>query len=106
MWRGFVPCGYENSYILYVISGIVLPISYIPPGRVDARMPEVCPHCGDPVESTRKTPEEGRPYEVWRCADCEEEWRHPEETVMNRELDFSESGEQLSRRDADTDLNW
>ncbi len=51
-------------------------------------------------------PEDGRPYEVWRCADCEEEWRHPEETVMNRELDFSESGEQLSRRDADTDLNW
>ena len=81
-------------------------IRYMSLDRVGPRMPEVCPHCGDPIESERKEPEDGRPYEVWRCADCEEEWRHPEETVMNRELDFSESGEQLSRRDADTDLNW
>jgi RNase P subunit RPR2 len=69
-------------------------------------MPEVCPHCSEPIESLRKTPEEGRPYEVWRCEDCAEEWRHPEETVMNRDLDFSASGDQIERRDADTDLNW
>ena len=81
-------------------------IRYMSLDRVSPRMPEVCPHCGDPIESERKEPEDGRPYEVWRCANCDEEWRHPEETVMDRDLDFSESGEQLSRRDADTDLNW
>lgn len=69
-------------------------------------MPEICPHCGEPVESVRKAPEEGRPYEVWRYADCDEEWRHPEKTVLNRDLDFSESGDQIDRRDADVDLNW
>jgi tRNA(Ile2) C34 agmatinyltransferase TiaS len=79
---------------------------YFPVGRVSLHMPEVCPHCGEPVESIRKTPDDGRPHEVWRCGDCEEEWRHPEETVMNRDLDFSASGDQIERRDADTDLNW
>lgn len=69
-------------------------------------MPEFCPHCDTPVESTRKDPEEGRPHEVWRCRGCDEEWRHPEETVLDRSLDFSGSGDQLSRRDADTDMTW
>lgn len=69
-------------------------------------MPEHCPHCAEPVESARINPEEGRPYEVWRCADCEEEWRHPEETVLDKDLDFSKNKDQLSRRDADTDLTW
>lgn len=69
-------------------------------------MPEICPHCGDPIESLRKTPDDGRPYEVWRCNNCEEEWRHPKETVLNSNLDFSESQNQLSRRDSDTDLTW
>lgn len=69
-------------------------------------MPEVCPHCYDPIESIRKTPDDGWPYEIWRCKNCEEEWRHPGETVLNRDLDFSASQEQVSRRGADTDLNW
>lgn len=69
-------------------------------------MPEVCPHCGEPIESVRKTPDDGRPYEVWRCEDCDEEWRHPHETVLNSDLDFSESGEQLSRRESDADGTW
>jgi ribosomal protein L37AE/L43A len=73
---------------------------------VAVNVPEVCPHCGEPIESLRRTPEDGRPHEVWRCDDCGEEWRHPGETVLNGELDFSESGEQLSRREDDADLNW
>lgn len=69
-------------------------------------MPEHCPYCDDPVYSLRIDPDDGRPYEVWRCSQCEKEWRHPEETVLNRDLDFSKHGNQLSRRDADTDLGW
>lgn len=69
-------------------------------------MPEVCPHCEEPIESVRKEPDDGRPYEVWRCTNCEEEWRHPQETVLNSDLDFSESGDQLSRRESDADLGW
>jgi ribosomal protein L37AE/L43A len=79
---------------------------YFRGGGVLPDMPEVCPHCGDPIESIRKSPEDGRPHEVWRCEDCGEEWRHPEETVMNRDLDFSASGDQIERRDDDTDLTW
>ncbi|ELZ61072.1 MULTISPECIES: hypothetical protein [unclassified Haloferax] len=69
-------------------------------------MPEHCPFCGEPIESTRVTPEDGRPYEEWRCTDCDETWRHPEETVLDRSLDFSKHGNQLDRRDADTSLDW
>lgn len=69
-------------------------------------MPEVCPHCGDPIESVRRTPESGRPHEVWRCENCDEEWRHPDETVLSRDLDFSQSEEQLSRRDSDDTMGW
>ena len=75
-------------------------------GTVAYDVPEVCPHCGDPIESIRRTPDDGRPHEVWRCENCDEEWRHPQETVLDKDLDFSESGEQVSRRDADTDLSW
>jgi tRNA(Ile2) C34 agmatinyltransferase TiaS len=69
-------------------------------------MPEVCPHCGDAIESVRKTRDDGRPYEVWRCGPCEKAWRHPEETVLDKSLDFSASEEQLDRRDSDADLGW
>ncbi|MCU4925487.1 hydrogenase expression protein HypA/HybF [Halobacteria archaeon AArc-dxtr1] len=69
-------------------------------------MPEHCPHCGELVNAVRKNPDDGRPYEVWQCADCDEEWRHPEETVLNRDLDFSANKNQVSRRDADTDQTW
>ncbi|GAA0237299.1 hypothetical protein GCM10009000_060950 [Halobacterium noricense] len=69
-------------------------------------MPEVCPFCGDPIDSTRRTSDNDRSYEVWQCKDCEKEWYHPEETVLNKELDFSESQEQISRRESDTDLEW
>lgn len=79
---------------------------YLLVGTVAYDVPEVCPHCGDPIESIRRTPDDGRPHEVWRCENCDEEWRHPQETVLDKDLDFSESGEQVSRRDADTDLSW
>lgn len=79
---------------------------YILPLAVPVPMPEHCPHCSTPVDSIRKEPDDGRPYEVWRCEQCDEEWRHPDETVLNKDLDFSKRGNQLSRRDADTDLNW
>lgn len=69
-------------------------------------MPEHCPHCHDLIDSVRKEPEQGRPYEVWKCENCKKEWRHPEETVLNKDLDFSETGEQVSRRESDTDLYW
>lgn len=69
-------------------------------------MPETCPHCNEPITSLRRAPDEGRPYEVWRCENCNEEWRHPEETVLDKDLDFSESREQLSRRQSDSDLEW
>jgi RNase P subunit RPR2 len=69
-------------------------------------MPETCPHCDEPVDSERRTPADGRPYEVWRCPDCGEEWRHPEETILDRSLDFSASDSQLSRRESDTDTGW
>lgn len=69
-------------------------------------MPERCPHCREPISSVRKEPTEGRPYEVWQCEDCEKEWQHPEETVLNKDLDFSETGDQVSRRRSDTDLYW
>jgi ribosomal protein L37AE/L43A len=69
-------------------------------------MPEFCPHCDRPVTAERRESEDGPATEVWRCPDCEEEWRHPDETVLNRELDFSGTSDQLSRRDSDTDLTW
>lgn len=69
-------------------------------------MPEYCPHCGTAVRSVRREPGQGRPYEVWLCDPCEEEWRHPEETVLDKDLDFSGNGEQLSRRESDTDMTW
>lgn len=69
-------------------------------------MPEVCPYCEDPIDAIRKTADDGKEYEVWRCDSCDEEWRHPDETILNKELDFSKSQEQLSRRETDTDLNW
>lgn len=69
-------------------------------------MPEYCPHCSRPVSAVRKESENGPATEVWRCTDCEEEWRHPDETVLNRELDFSKEQNQITRRDADTDLGW
>lgn len=69
-------------------------------------MPEHCPHCGEQVVSNRKEPNEGRPYEVWQCFECDEEWRHPEETVLDRDLDFSKHGDQISRRESDTELQW
>ena len=69
-------------------------------------MPEHCPHCDEPVSSERREPDDGRPFEVWRCEDCDEEWRHPEETVLSRDLDFSANDDQIDRRDADTDEQW
>ncbi len=69
-------------------------------------MPEHCPHCGDPITSFRRHPEGERAEEVWRCADCDEEWRHPEETVLNKDLDFSATGTQISRRESDSDSGW
>lgn len=74
--------------------------------KLRVRMPEYCPHCRTPVESLRKEPEESRPYEIWRCEECDEEWRHPEETVLDTDLDFSKNKDQLSRRESDTDLTW
>jgi transposase-like protein len=69
-------------------------------------MPEVCPHCSEPVDSERKTPDSSDPYEVWRCESCDEEWRHPEETVLSQELDFSQSETQLSRRGSNGVSEW
>lgn len=69
-------------------------------------MPEHCPHCETPIRSERREPDDGRPHEIWICDDCEEEWRHPDETVLNRDLDFSASGDQIERRDDTTDLGW
>lgn len=74
--------------------------------RVNGSMPEYCPHCNVPIDSSRREPEEGRPYEVWRCEECDEEWRHPEETILSRNLDFSKNKEQLSRQESDADLSW
>lgn len=69
-------------------------------------MLEHFPSCSTPVDSMRRKPDEGRPYEVWRCKKCKKEWRHPEETVLNKNLDFSKHNDQLSHRDSDTDLGW
>ncbi len=69
-------------------------------------MPEICPHCREPITSVRKEPKDGRPFEVWKCENCEEEWRHPQETILNNDLDFSESQDQISRRNTDADLEW
>jgi ribosomal protein L37AE/L43A len=64
-------------------------------------MPEVCPHCGTPIVSERRSGDGDRDREFWRCEECEEEWRHPEETVMNRGLDFS-AAESAESPDPDT----
>jgi ribosomal protein L37AE/L43A len=55
-------------------------------------MPETCPHCDAPIVSERRDTEDG-PVEIWRCEDCEASWRHPDETIMNRDLDFTASGD-------------
>ncbi|MFP8954560.1 hydrogenase expression protein HypA/HybF (plasmid) [Natrialbaceae archaeon A-arb3/5] len=69
-------------------------------------MPEHCPHCGEQVQAERRKSDDGRFQEVWQCTDCDEEWNHPDETVLNKDLDFSKNKNQISRRDADTDLQW
>lgn len=69
-------------------------------------MPEHCPHCGDPVTSFRRQSEGERPKEIWECEDCDETWRHPEETVLDKDLDFSANQEQISRRRSDSNLDW
>jgi ribosomal protein L37AE/L43A len=71
-----------------------------------SHMPEYCPHCNQPVDSVRRESDEGPVQELWQCKNCEKEWRHPEETVLNRELDFSKNNQQISRRNSDTNLTW